>query len=315
MIRFHEPFYTLYDGALEASERFAELARDEMRPTFDEVNLLNLQCYLILSLVEMGSGNEHRAWVQLGIAIRMVHVLRLSSETFERKDWIDAEIKRRTFWCCFILDRLMSNGSDRPPSFDSKFITTLLPIQDSDLILGKEVQAGTLNQPGNQESLLAYTIIIVDIVGCIVVWSGRGGREVDGRLPWDPDMPFCQFEKSLNVWEATLPRYMQLHPGTLDSHIAAGQGNLFAIMHLVYYHARCYLSREYFPFLSPPGWDPANGPCDGPLYESGFEPSAFWLKSAHDGVTNARRISKFFNEIVERDLAPWAYPFSGMSEL
>lgn len=142
--------------------------------------------------------------------------------------------------------------------------------------------------------------------------GGGGGREVDGRLPWDPEMPFAQFEKALDLWMASIPRYMQLHPGTLDSHIAAGQGNLFALMHLLYYHARGYLNREYFPFLSPPNWDPVDGPCDGPLYETGFEPSPFWLQTAHEGVTSARRISTFFNEIIERNLAPWAYPFSGI---
>jgi hypothetical protein len=102
----------------------------------------------------------------------MVHVLRLSPEAFEKKDCIDAEIKRRTFWCCFVLDRLMSNDSDRPPSLDSKFITTALPMQDSDFILGKEIQTGTLNQPRNYESLLSYTIIVVDILGFVVAWSG-----------------------------------------------------------------------------------------------------------------------------------------------
>jgi hypothetical protein len=83
-------------------------------------------------------------------------------------------------------------------------------------------------------------------------------------------------------------------------------------MHLSYYHAHCYLNREYIPFLSPPNWNLVDVPYDGPLYDVGFEPSRFWFKSAHEGVTSARSISAFFNEIIERDLAPWAYPFSGI---
>ncbi|KAI1612125.1 fungal-specific transcription factor domain-containing protein [Exophiala viscosa] len=314
--RFHEPFYSLYKGTLEASEHFAELARAELATSFDDINILDLQCYLILALVEMGCGHEHRAWILLGVAIRMVHILRLmNEEKFERKDWADAESKRRSLWCCFILDKLISNGSDRPPAFDSASITTLLPAPDADFVLGRETRTTTLAHPNQQESLLSYTIRIVDVLGSVVSWSGAGGRDMDDRCPWDPTSPFFRFDKALDDWEDLLPRYMQLHPETLAAHVACGQGNLFALMHLLNYHARCYLHREYIPFIPPQGYDPANGPCDGPPLArrpSLPEPPEYWFKSIQTGIQSARRISTFFHEMVGRDLAPWAYPFSGI---
>lgn len=264
----------------------------------------------------MGCGQEHRAWILLGIAHRMVQILRLTSEDkFERKDLADAEIKRRTFWCCFILDKLISNGSDRPPSLDSKSITTLLPVSDHDFLLGRETQTTTLAESQREGSLLSYVIRIVDILGSVVAWSGGGGRDIDKTPPWDPDMPFSRFEKALDDWETFLPRHMKLHSSSLSAHVACGQGNLFALMHLLNYHARCYLHREYLSFIPPPHYDPANGPCDGPQLArrpSLQEPPDFWLHSVQTAIQSARRTSTFFEEMVKQDLGPWVYPFSGM---
>lgn len=314
--RFHEPFYSVYKGTLEASEHFADLARGELAGLFEEVSLLDLQCYLLLTLVEMGCGHEHRAWVMLGIAIRFVHILRLDTEDkFERTDWVDAECKRRTLWCCFILDKLIANGSDRPPSFDAAHITTLLPAPDADFVLGRAVRTTTLAEPNEHESLLSYTIRIVEILGSIIAWSGRGGRDFDARCPWDPASPFARFDRALDTWEDRIPQHMQLRPDSLAAHTACGQGHLFALMHLFNFHARCYLHREYIPFIPPPAYDPTDGPCDGPPLArrpSLPEPPGFWFRSLRTGIQSARRTSTFFNEMVERELAPWAYPFSGI---
>ncbi len=71
MARFIEPCFTIYNGTIEASEHFAALSRSSMVSTFDEISLLNMQCNLILCVHWTGSGDEHKAWLQLGIATRI----------------------------------------------------------------------------------------------------------------------------------------------------------------------------------------------------------------------------------------------------
>ena len=294
------------------SENYAVMAREVLKDSYDEVSLNNMQCYLMLSIHEIGHGREHRGWMQLGQAIRISQALKLQFEdTFEKDDWIKAETHRRTFWCCFILDRLVSNGKDRPSCFQTEYVTTHLPTEPDDFIFGRKAQSTPLQVRGEKESLLARTIRIIDILGGIVCWNGAGGRHRDARAPWMNGMPFENFRKRIEEWNNLLPEYMMSNRANQLAHNACGQGYLFALMHLFSAHAKCYLYREYFPFIPPIGYDPANGPCDGPSISYDYEPANWWRETARAGMECARQISLHFSDMVEMNLVPWAFPFSG----
>ncbi|KAG4443723.1 hypothetical protein IFR05_000812 [Cadophora sp. M221] len=313
MARFIEPCFSIYNGTVEASEHFASLARTSMISTFDEISLLNMQCNLILCVHWTGHGDEHRAWFQLGVATRIAQSLRLPFEdSFSEDDVASTEIKRRTFWTCFTLDRLMANGGDRRLTFDISSITTRLPGTRSDFLLGRKTSAGTINdEVGTDEPLLAYTVRIVDILGHIVDWSGAGGRHNENRNPWDPSMPISSFERALDIWERALPSHMRFNEENKEAHVAVGEGKSFCTMHMFFYNARGHLYREYIPVVIPPGWDPGTGPCDGPDLALDTSNPGWWAHAIRNGVSSAVAISTIYKSMTSADLIPLVNPFLG----
>lgn len=136
--RYVEPCYHGYGGTFEASVHFASAAHKEMMATHDEPTLDNIHCNLILSLYEVGHGNEQRAWFQLGTAGRLCQALGLLYETADREENdVVIETKRRTLWAWFALERLLTNGRDRPLITLEPRITTPLPSSLADFTIGR----------------------------------------------------------------------------------------------------------------------------------------------------------------------------------
>jgi hypothetical protein len=284
-----------------------------MKNTFDDISLLNMQCNLLLCIHWTGQGDENRAWFQLGIATRIAQALRLSFEdSFRTDDVITAETKRRTFWCCFALDRLMANGSDRRLTFTISSISTRLPGPRSSFLLAeKSASMGVRDEVGRNESLSSYTLRIIDILGNIVDWSGAGGRHGESRCPWAPGMPIAVFEQQLASWENMLPLHMQYNPSNIAAHVAVGEGKAFCAMHLFFFNAQGHLHREYIPVVFPPTWDPGNGPCDGPEMRIDSPNPGWWAWSIRKGVTSAISISRVYSEMDKAEMMPFAHPFLG----
>ncbi|CZR69362.1 uncharacterized protein PAC_19262 [Phialocephala subalpina] len=315
MARFVEPCYKIYGGTVEASEHFASLARSSILPTYDDINLTNMQCHLLLCIHGIGHGNEHQAWMQLGVATRIAQALRLFDEkSYRGVTVVYGETKRRIFWCCFALDRLLANGNDRPLTFSASSVTTLLPTTTQDFYLGRKSSTGLLRESGNLESdsLFASTIRIVDILGRIVDWCGAGGRHEDARCPWVPGMPITEFGRELQQWKDSLPSHMQLEDANFSAHVANSEGTAFAFIHLMYFNALCHLYREYLPLAPPPSWDPSNGPCDGPdLLSPDKENPEWWRLSICQGIFAAREISRIYTALVQSGTNASVQPLLG----
>ncbi|KAH6672097.1 fungal-specific transcription factor domain-containing protein [Halenospora varia] len=312
--RFVEPCYKLYGGTVEASEHFAKLARASLQPMYDDITLLNMQCHLLLCIHSIGHGNEHQAWLRLGIAIRVAQALRLWSEdAYLEENTIDAETKRRTFWCCFVLDRLLANGNDRPMTFVASSITTRLPATSQDFLLGRTTMTGTLESANSaSDSLFAATIRLMNILGRFIDWSGAGGRHSDHRCPWVADMPIASFQNDLDRWEESLPSHMKLNDHNFSAHTAASEGLGFAFMHLMYFNALCHLHREYLPLAPPATHDPGNGPCDGPKLLPSPENPGWWVKSIRKGVSSAKNISDIYSAMIQQHgISGWVQPLLG----
>jgi Fungal specific transcription factor domain len=119
--------------AYHAGEPYAVEARKLALRDFDKPTVQNVQTLLLLALHDFGAKKGHKAWMFAGMAIRMASALRLNREvdgdaigrestsagaeikdTFRYNDprtspkegvsWIEREIRRRTFWACFIMD-------------------------------------------------------------------------------------------------------------------------------------------------------------------------------------------------------------------
>jgi len=119
-----------------AGEPYAVEARRLALRDFDKPTVQNVQTLLLLALHDFGGKKGQKAWMFAGMAIRMASALRLNREvdgdpigvetapgmsesqlaygvpeptrssTREKVSWTEREVRRRTFWACFVMDVL-----------------------------------------------------------------------------------------------------------------------------------------------------------------------------------------------------------------
>ncbi|RDW69290.1 hypothetical protein BP6252_08310 [Coleophoma cylindrospora] len=318
----------------EVGERYAEFARLELRAIEYEPSLCTIQSCLILCIYEIGRGAEHQGWLRLGHAIRLAQLLHLHKQDADQRQFLWGnssppaslsviESRRRTFWCCYCLDKLLANGRDRIAVLSSpEDIFTRLPMSDEDFIYGRSnnmCRLSCLPEQHSQhdrggDSMLAHTIRVVQILGNVLRWHGQGGRHIDDTAPWLPNMPYSVLDDQLQQWRRSLPMHLDYTPRNMSLVIATGHGRLWLQMFLYYFQARAYLHREYLPFTPLNGYDPCSGPCDGlPLRPPNSEaPSDFWRHETAVMIESAKSILEIYTTMESRNMSATAYPFPGL---
>ncbi|OCK85967.1 hypothetical protein K432DRAFT_202969 [Lepidopterella palustris CBS 459.81] len=168
---------------LVASEYYAAAAKSRLAGQFgDSLGLPNLertQALLMLGLHDWGMCQGAKAWVSVGVAIRSAQVLGLQFEQelddmplarsyalnaeahhlgvnpdhresrsmFSKGDaFIEQEIRRRTFWSCFIMDRYLSSGKYRPSMLNVQDLRIQLPGSERAFLFGEKVRTLLLGE-------------------------------------------------------------------------------------------------------------------------------------------------------------------------
>ncbi|KAJ8603650.1 hypothetical protein MRB53_042085 [Persea americana] len=142
-------------------------------------SIYTLQGMLMLSLYEWSSLKGARAWQRSGQAVRsaqamgMQYDLDLDDEPFsytmataperkvlaagnrrnqiendgeEEEDFVMQEIRRRTFWSCFIMDRYLSSGKHRPHLLHVQELRIQLPVSDQSFLFGEKATTTMLEE-------------------------------------------------------------------------------------------------------------------------------------------------------------------------
>ena len=95
------------------------------------------------------------------------------------------EIKRRTIYSAFILDKFLESGKDRRERIRTDQIKVQLPCSDEDFRFGSDVKTGHIVPDGielvdkgvlDSSQVLSIYIRLVDILGKFMTWSCNGGR-------------------------------------------------------------------------------------------------------------------------------------------
>ena len=134
-------------------------------------NLEKIQALLMLGLHEWGMCKGIKAWIHVGLAIRMSQAMGLQfDDDLEGEPWalsssmrieaqhlgvgsgkeypldpasseafIDEEVRRRTFWSCFVMDRYLSSGKFRPAMLAVEDVKLQLPSSEHAFIFGERV--------------------------------------------------------------------------------------------------------------------------------------------------------------------------------
>jgi hypothetical protein len=320
--RFSNHPHVRTEPAFLRGEKWAKPAREISLRRYDQPNITILIVYLILGLHEFGTCQGGRSWMFGGMAQRMAYALQLHQDldhdpkrsTGNEKSeltFTDREIRRRTMWSCFLLDRFSSSGTDRPTFVGPEYIRAQLPIKEK--LFTMEITGPTEDLQGNVPNpvdpetgqvavatdnmgVAAYTIRLVALWGEVIDYMNLGGKQRDQKPMWDDDSAFQRLKQAADKWKDTLPAALHHTPENLASHASDKIANQYLFMHVVYYQITLFMNR----FALPSPGQPAVYPKEMP------EP--FITDAAKKALEAANTISVLVNEGMDHTVVA---PFAG----
>ncbi|KAH8203361.1 hypothetical protein TruAng_002456 [Truncatella angustata] len=256
-------------------EEWAISARDIVIRRYEWPNITVLTCLLILGLHEFGTCHGGRSWALGGMAIRMAFALQLhkdleydptAANPASQLSFIDREIRRRTMWACFLMDRFNSSGTDRPIFIKEETLGIQLPIKEKLFQLdmpgptedldGKvphpvPEDQGQLSSAKDNMGVAAYMIRSISLWGKIISFLNQGGKEADPRSMWDSDSKYSSLLKQAEDFAQGLPDGLKYTSENLHLHDTEGMANQFLFLHISIQQNVLFMNR--FAVSSPTG--------------------------------------------------------------
>ncbi len=309
------------EPAFLRGESWAAPAREIALKRYDEPNMTILTVLLILGLHEFGTCQGGRSWMLGGMAMRMAYALQLHREldhdpTIRDKkkatelSFTDREIRRRTMWACFLMDRFNSSGTERPTFLNQDNIKIQLPVKeahfqmeipgstetlDGEVLNPVPPDTGRVLNARDNMGVAAYLIRVIAIWGCVIKYLNLGGKEKDAYPMSDPNSQFTQLKKKVDDFESSLPSSLQNDSGNLNNHAAEKTANQFLLMHIAFNQVKLFLHRFAIP--SGPGGKP---PKD--------VPRSFVAEAGATAIEAANHISMLLESAMDHQVVA---PFAG----
>lgn len=287
----------------------------------DEPNITILTVFLLLGLHEFGTCHGGRSWSFGGQALRMAYALQLHQELESdpllgqgngnsQLSFTDREIRRRTMWACYLMDRYNSSGSQRPPIGNEKFLHIQLPIKethfqmeipgptedlDGDILNPTPENSGELSNAKDNMGVSAYIIRAIVIWGRLVDYLNLGGKRKDTVPLWHPESGYTLLKRQLEEFSSSLPGPLTFTYENLQIHAAEKIANQFLFLHIIIHQNMLFLNQFAIP-LSPGGRPPRD------------MPKPFLSNAGRAAVEAAHHISVLFDRA---SAYPLTVPFAG----
>ncbi|KAI1180180.1 fungal-specific transcription factor [Nemania sp. FL0916] len=263
-------------------EEWAAPARDIVIRRYEWPNITILTCLLLLGLHEFGTCHGGRSWSLGGQATRMAYALQLHKDLeydpmrpnpSAQLSFIDREIRRRTMWACFLMDRFNSSGTDRPMFVKEETIRIQLPIKEKLFQLDmpgptEDLQGrvphpvptneGQLSDAKDNMGVAAYMIRAIALWGRIISFLNQGGKEIDEHSMWDTDSGYADLLKQADEFPESLPDGLKYNSENLHLHKTEGMANQFLFLHISVQQNILFMNR--FAVSSPSGGSQADVP-------------------------------------------------------
>ncbi|KAL2123939.1 hypothetical protein VTJ04DRAFT_304 [Mycothermus thermophilus] len=297
-------------------EEWAATARDILTKRYEWPNITILTCLLILGLHEFGTCHGGRSWALGGQAIRMAFALQLHKDLEHdpqrnpdktQLSFIDREIRRRTMWACFLMDRFNSSGTDRPTFIREETLKIPLPIKEKnfqfDLPGPTETLSGQVLEPLPEDQpnlarenmgVAAWMIKAIALWGRIISYLNQGGKELDPHPMWSPESEYTKLLKQTEDFLTELPESLVYTPENLKAHETDGMGNQFLFLHISIQQNILFMNR--FAVSSPSG------------HSLQDVPKSFVTKAGARAFAAANRISELLKDAESHFITA---PFTG----
>jgi len=287
---------------LNASEYYAIALKIAIGPMGikTSASIDGVQALLMLAFYEWGQTRDLSAWIYSTIAIRLAQAIRLPYEEDEqnhRGNATEIEIRRRTWWSCFIIDQMLSAGKYRPTMISVKQMKVKPPCFDDQFLFFRDEMTNFWDEPTqadktvNDDRVLGRYIRLVEIFGTFSEWSYAGGRKTETLPPWDSSTQFFKLRQELESFYNDLPSNLKFNQPNLSAHIETRNATTYASMHTLYSLCLIMLHREYIPFIPLLRARP-QAALNTPVYPGNqyHSPGEFWEESAVVIFTAARDI-------------------------
>ncbi|KAI0024810.1 zinc finger transcription factor 1 [Xylariomycetidae sp. FL0641] len=255
-------------------EEWALPAREIVTRRYEWPNITILTCLLLLGLHEFGTCHGGRSWSLGGQAIRMAFALQLHKDLEydpmrpnpSQLSFIDREIRRRTMWACFLMDRFNSSGTDRPMFIKEETVKIQLPIKEKLFQLDMPgptedlqgcvphpvpVDEGQLSDAKDNMGVAAYMVRAIALWGRIINFLNQGGKDTDNHSMWENDSDYSGLTKQAEDFAEELPDGLKYTAENLHLHRTEGMANQFLFLHISIQQNVLFMNR--FAVSSPGG--------------------------------------------------------------
>jgi hypothetical protein len=190
-----------------------------------------------------------------GTALRMSQAIYLSVEVGQRYSVRQREIRRRTFWACFVVDRLISYSCNKPFTIPYQSARVQLPCPDNVFAFDEVYNSFSienLTPQANQLSQLGirpFFIAMIRLWGDMALLHVSGGRRRSKYGPRASESEFYLCERAIEDFASRLPSTLSWSSQNYNLHYATGQTQSYVNLNFVLHHSRCVMHQEYLPQL------------------------------------------------------------------
>ncbi|KAJ3118698.1 hypothetical protein HDU96_010028 [Phlyctochytrium bullatum] len=208
---------------LTRSDALFQKARGYIAYFIDEPHIQAIQALLIMVMCSAATNRNSAASMYLSMLARMALILKLDtdpdhivlSSTQRPLTWIEKETMRRTWWACFILDRMIAGITQRAPLLaECREDSVRWPSADAvwesmDPI--ESIPPQIILAASSKESLLRYFWGIIAVFYRVVAFSRGPGSMSGGGQKRTPEEvresleTFARLEEDISRWFYSLP--------------------------------------------------------------------------------------------------------------
>ncbi|KAK7415441.1 hypothetical protein QQX98_005892 [Neonectria punicea] len=211
---------------------------------------------LVLARHEVNCGNFASAWMLSSIASRAALALGLNNESCtddSNMSCTEQETRRRLFWACYCLDRMMSTGLSELLILRAEHIRLQLPCEEYQYMFGipcwtpitnveqemPNMERLSLDQLQAQADIgmFGHYVQIMQMRFCILKYVRNNPEDSKEPPPWDTTSSFAQCVHKMSTWKRSLLPQFQLLPETI--HIRQSQDQLSPLIMLHVWYEQC----------------------------------------------------------------------------
>ncbi|KAG0213238.1 hypothetical protein BGX28_004811 [Mortierella sp. GBA30] len=232
-----------------AGVRFMEKAKAILDTIYDSPDMYCVGALVLLSYQQMGSGAGYRAWMFIGISIRMAQHLGLNRDCLKLNPLMPAlgrEERNRIWWTCFVADRLVSATFGRPQGINEHDVDATYPegIDEENIQLEYKLDGASsiLTGPSpHSEKNFVYMASLTRIMGRVMVslYSPMSQATTMSGSSTPNLAPLKQLDKELTDWLLTLPPHLEFQS------VQQEPGTFVCTLHMTFYATLILLHRPY----------------------------------------------------------------------